>query len=173
MIRLAYPDDIEAVEHIYNLIHYEEENRNMEIGWLRDVYPVKDTALAALQRGELFVEEIDGNIVASAIINQQQVPEYADCKWEYQVPDEKVMVLHTLTVNPKIKWNGYGKKFVMFYENYARENGCFYLRMDTQSKNVAARAFYKKLGYTEPGIVYCVFNGIPNVELVCLEKKLS
>jgi len=31
---------------------------------------------------------------------------------------------------------------------------------------------YKRLGYREAGIVPCVFNGIPDVMLVCLEKKL-
>ena len=31
---------------------------------------------------------------------------------------------------------------------------------------------YKKLGYKEVSIVPCVFNGIPDVNLVCLEKHL-
>lgn len=30
----------------------------------------------------------------------------------------------------------------------------------------------KMLGYEEVGIVPCVFNGIPNVQLVCLEKDI-
>ncbi len=83
------------------------------------------------------------------------------------------MVLHTLTVDPLIKGHGYGRKFVEYYENYAKERGCYYLRMDTQSKNMAARKFYEKLGFKEPGITYCNFNGIPDVELVCLEKRLN
>ena len=43
--------------------------------------------------------------------------------------------------------------------------------MDTNAKNIGARRFYEKLGYTEVGIVPCVFNGIAGVELVLLEKK--
>ena len=46
------------------------------------------------------------------------------------------------------------------------------LRMDTNAKNENARRFYKKLGYSEVGIVPCVFNGIDGVNLVLLEKKL-
>ena len=38
--------------------------------------------------------------------------------------------------------------------------------------NTGALALYKKLGYTEAGIVAGTFNGIPNVQLVCLEKKV-
>lgn len=35
-----------------------------------------------------------------------------------------VMVLHTLVVDPDKKRRGYGRAFLDFYENYARENGC-------------------------------------------------
>ena len=55
----------------------------------------------------------------------------------------------------------------------ARENGCTVLRMDTNAKNAAARRLYQKLGYAESDIVPCIFNGIPNVQLVLLEKKLT
>lgn len=59
-----------------------------------------------------------------------------------------------------------------FYEDYARRSGSLCLRMDTNAKNENARRFYKKLGYSEVGIVPCVFNGIDGVNLVLLEKKL-
>ena len=48
-----------------------------------------------------------------------------------------------------------------------------YLRMDTNVINTAARRFYAKLGFYESGVIGCVFNGIPDVKLVCLEKKLD
>lgn len=44
--------------------------------------------------------------------------------------------------------------------------------MDTNAKNATARRMYQKLGYKETDIVPCVFNGIPDVMLVCLEKHL-
>ncbi len=61
----------------------------------------------------------------------------------------------------------------MFYEDYALEQGCRYLRMDTNVKNTAARTLYARLGYRETGIIPCVFNGISGVRLVCLEKTLD
>ena len=45
--------------------------------------------------------------------------------------------------------------------------------MDTNVINSAARAMYKKLGFWETGIVDCIFNGISDVGLVLLEKKLK
>ena len=44
--------------------------------------------------------------------------------------------------------------------------------MDTNERNSAARAMYRGLGYREIGVVPTVFNGIPDVRLVLLEKHL-
>jgi len=81
-------------------------------------------------------------------------------------------VLHTLVVSPSASGQGIGSRFVAYYEELARERGCTVLRMDTNERNVIARRMYKKLGYREAGVASCVFNGIPGVGLVCLEKKL-
>ena len=62
---------------------------------------------------------------------------------------------------------------VKFYENYALENGCSELRIDTNERNRAVRKMYNKLGYKEVDIVSTVFNGIPDVNLVLLEKYLG
>ncbi len=82
------------------------------------------------------------------------------------------MVLHTLVIEPAESRQGLGKAFVEFCEGYAAENGCAYLRMDTNARNVSARRLYGKLGYREAGVVPCVFNGISGVDLVMLEKRI-
>ncbi len=172
-IRRAMIFDLAGVEKIYQEIHDAEEAGVITTGWLRDVYPVRSTAEAALQRGDLFVMEEEGCVVASAIINRLQVPDYAKGQWLYEAHEDEVMVLHTLCVHPDAMGKGCGKAFVAFYEAYARENSCPYLRMDTNAINASARAMYRKLGYREAGIVPCVFNGIEGVGLVLLEKYLD
>lgn len=173
-IRKAVLEDIPHVAAIYDHILTEEESGRAVIGWIRGVYPTRQTARDALKAGTLFVLERDGAIAAAAKIDQNQVPEYANAPWQYpDVPEQQVMVLHTLVVDPAFAGRGCGKAFVAFYEQYARDHGCPYLRMDTNAKNTAARRLYAGLGYREAGIVSCVFNGIPDVQLVCLEKKLE
>ena len=171
-IRLATAADIAAVEAVYEHIHDSEEAGQNTIGWSRGVYPTRATAETALNAGDLFVLTVDGIVAAAARINREQVDVYADCPWSYAAEDDRVMVLHTLVVDPARGGLGLGKRFVAFYEDYAREHGCTVLRMDTNAKNLRARGMYAHLGYREAGIVPCVFNGIPNVMLVCLEKKL-
>ena len=173
MIRKATIDDIDAIENIYNKIHTNEEKGLVTIGWIRDVYPTRQVAIDALNNNELFVLEDNNQVVASAKINQVQVPEYKNASWEHNDGNDKVMVLHTLVVDPDKSGNGYGKEFVKFYEQYSLQHNCPCLRMDTNKNNTIARALYKKLGYKEVGVVPCDFNGIKNIGLVCLEKYLG
>lgn len=171
IIRRAAERDLDAVSQIYENILAAQDRGEMFVGWIRGVYPTRQTAQAALTRGDLFVEEDGGRIVGAAIINRVQVDVYAQASWQHPAADDEVTVLHTLVIDPYVKARGYGKAFVQFYEEYAIKTGSPCLRMDTNARNVNARRFYKKLGYTEVGIVPCVFNGIPGVDLVMLEKR--
>ena len=172
-IRKATENDIDAVEKLYDAIHTAEEENKQDIGWVRGIYPVRATAEAALKREDLFVLEENGTLYGTAIINKLQVDIYNQGNWKHRVSDEQVCVLHTLVISPASAGKGYGKAFLEFYENYALEQGCIELRLDTNAKNDVAQAMYKKHGYTEIGIVSTDFNGISEVQLVLLEKYLG
>jgi len=174
MIRIAMPEDLQQIAAIYTRILDAQDSGLCATGWVRGVYPTADTACTAIDAGELYVMVEEERVVAAARINQVQVKEYFNCNtWRYDAPEHQVLVLHTLTVDPECKGKGYGSDFVKFYEDMARQSNCPYLRMDTNIINLAARALYKKLGYTEIGIVDSVFNGIDGVKLVLLEKYLG
>ncbi|MBQ7284433.1 MAG: GNAT family N-acetyltransferase [Oscillospiraceae bacterium] len=172
VFRKANENEIDAVAKIYAEVHEAEAKGITKTGWLRDVYPLRPTAQNAFDKDWLFVAENDGKVVATAIINQYQGPIYEEATWEHEAADDEVMVLHTLAVSPSAIKKGIGTAFVKFYEQYALEHNCRELRMDTNANNTIARKLYKKLGYKEVSIVPCVFNGIPGVNLVCLEKYL-
>lgn len=173
MIRKAEKCDIPQIAEIYNKLHTMEEEGKTSIGWVRNIYPTEETAAEAIKSGDMYVLEKENKICAAARINKIQVPEYANASWKYKdVSDDDIMVLHTLVVDPSCSGKGYGTSFVKFYENYATGNNCHHLRMDTNFINMAARKLYAKLGYWEADVVPCMFNGISNVRLVCLEKKI-
>lgn len=117
--------------------------------------------------------EREGRVVVAGRINHEQCPQYAAVSWtEPETPDEQVLVLHTLVSDPLVAGHGCGTEFVAFYEQYAREHGCTWLRIDTNARNVSARRLYARLGYREVDIVPGKFNGIPDVQLVCMEKRV-
>ena len=173
MIRKATFNDLDAVERLYNETHDAEEAGIITTGWKRTVYPVRATAQAALERDDLFVMEADGRIIGSGIINQIQVDVYEGAPWKYPVPDDQVCVLHTMMISPAEFGKGYAREFLQFYEEYALKHGCTELRIDTNARNKAARAMYRKHGYSEIDIVPTTFNGIPGIQLVLLEKDLN
>ena len=65
---------------------------------------------------------------------------YADGDFIYEAPDDKIMVIHTLTVDPKAAGKGIGSAFVDFYEKLAKQENCIALRLDTNARNTGARA---------------------------------
>ena len=107
MFRNATMADLDQVAAIYDRIHTEEEAGRSTVGWIRGVYPTRQTALASIQAGDLFVAEEDGQIVATAKINQEQVPVYASAAWSREAKPQEVMVLHTLVVDPQVKGKGW------------------------------------------------------------------
>lgn len=173
LIRKAAIEDIDEIEALYDEIHTAEESGALTIGWIRGIYPTRATAEQALQRDDLFVLEEDGTLCGTGIINQVQVDVYKQGHWAYDMPDSQVCVLHTLVISPSHSGCGYGRAFLAFYEQYARQHNCIELRIDTNAKNVAARAMYQRHGYTEIGVVPTTFNGIAGVDLVLLEKHLD
>lgn len=172
MIRKATEADIDAVTEIYSLIHDCEERGDVSIGWSRHVYPIRDTALQALSRGDLYVMLHEDTVVASAIINHNQDESYSRGNWTATAQADKVMVLHTLTVDPRREGNGYGRHFIEFYETFARRRGCTSLRLDTQHINHRAASLYPRLGYSQVGKVTSSFNGLHDVTLLLFEKLL-
>ncbi len=173
MIRKATFNDIDNVVGVYNDIHSREEAGEVTTGWLRNIYPTRETAETSLSRGDLFVQENEnGEIIGTAILNKLQVNCYKNGNWKCEANDDEVMVIHTLVIKGDSVGQGCGSEFLNYYETYAKDNGCRYLRLDTNARNLAARSFYSKHGYWEVGITPTEFNGIPGVDLVLMEKIL-
>lgn len=172
-IRLANPQDVDAAAAIYESIHDAEERGDADIGWVRGVYPTRQTAADAQKKGELYVlETADGFVAGAAILNRQQHPAYAKGQWLYPAAAQDVLVLHTLVIHPREKGKGFGRAFVAYYEALAAKIGCTALRLDTNAKNTVARALYRQCGYREAGVVPTTFHEIDGVQLVLLEKPI-
>ena len=86
-IRKAEKTDIKQIAAIYEHIHNEESCGRFTTGWIKGVYPVEQTAADAVARDDMYVCEDEGSILASTIINYQQVDVYADGDFIYEAPD--------------------------------------------------------------------------------------
>ncbi len=172
ILRLATKADLPAVCGIYDRAHDMEEHGLWHTGWIRGIYPIPQDAEESLAEGCLYVAEVDGQIAATARINQIQGDEYGQGRWSEDVPPEQILVLHTMIVLPEFQRHGVAQFIVSEYAEMARKLGCSWLRLDTNEINTPARALYKKLGFQEVGVAFCNFCGLPDIHLVLLEKKL-
>ena len=126
IIRKAVRDDAKKVAGVYSDVHTAKEAGLVSCGWIRGVYPTEETANASFERDDLFVMEVDNEVIGTAIINKIQLEEYKTIKWQYEAPCDEVMVLHTFAISPKMGNRGYGKKFVEFAKKEIREKAIPY-----------------------------------------------
>lgn len=171
MIRKAIPADLPAIAAIYDAIHDLEARGDIVVGWQRDVYPTADTAREAVDLGEMYVLEDRGDVVASGRINARQMPAYAQVKWRCAAPDDKVLVLHTLTVDPSRQGRGFARQFLRFYEDLARQRGCAALRIDTNARNAAARAMYQGTATSNAALFPAPSTAFPGSASCVLRKR--
>ena len=58
-IRKATTEDIDAIVKIYDDCLTLEEEGRIVVGWIRGIYPTQEIAEAAVERGDMFVQEDD------------------------------------------------------------------------------------------------------------------
>lgn len=93
-------------------------------------------------------------------INHCQHPEYRKISWTIQVPDERVMTIHTLVVNPDYRGCGFGEKLVRFGINFSKAFGAETIRLDTHYKNIPARRLCEKCGFKSLGCHKASVDGV-------------
>lgn len=171
-IRKAVPQDIDAVEQIYNAVLDDQEQNTNFTNWQRGSYPTRETAETALTAGTLYIQTEGDKMVGCAVFNHEQLPEYANVRWEYPGTGNEILVIHTLCIDPAAAGKGYAKALVSYAEALGRELGCTALRLDTYEGNTPARAMYNKLGYRFVGGTEFFFQGYIRETLVLFEKQL-
>lgn len=174
-IRKGNYADIDSITAIYDAIHDEIEQGRYEMRWFRDLYPTREWACERVASADLYVmtdSEWGEEIVASAVINHNPLPEYKAGRWFQPDSYDRILILHTLVVNPVHMHKGYATAFVEYFEQLGRDSGCDRVRLDTQAIDIPARRLYHKLGYVEADRVGCEFKGIAGIDLVLIEKML-
>lgn len=171
MIRLAGRQDLDAVAQSYTELLRHEQIHGSTTNWVADVYPTRAWAEQCLD--DLFVMEDSGEILASVILNHAQAENYREIPWEYPAEPHEVMVTHTLCVPPKQAGRGIGTDMVRFALEYAGQQGCRVMRLDTWVGNEPAKGLYSKLGFRYAGKQKVLHQGLIDEELVYFEKRLK
>ena len=109
-------------------------------------YPSAGAFEKDIEREELYVLEMDENIIATIVISTLMDDEYVPVRW--LTSNSNNYYIHRLGVHPNHQRKGYAQKLMDFAESKAKENGITSIRLDTFSQNSRNQKFYEKRGYT-------------------------
>jgi GNAT superfamily N-acetyltransferase len=119
--------------------------------------------------GSAYVMDIEGLVVATITLDQQQDAQYKDIHWH--IHDYSPLVIHRLAVTPEFQGRGIAGTLCRFAEQLAREQGCKSVRLDAYSLNPSSNHLYNRLGYKRAsGFCYFHYNPVP---FYCYDKILE
>ncbi len=117
-----------------------------------DLYPNKSAFEKDVNRNELYILQIDKNIIGCIAISTLIDEEYIPVKW--LTPNKNNTYIHRLAINPDHQGNRYAQQLMDFAEQYAIENNYASIRLDTFSQNKKNQLFYELRGYKKLEDIY-------------------
>ena len=114
-----------------------------------DIYPDEATLKVDIETKTLYGILVSQHLAGIVALNTEEPPEYRDILWQYN----NALVVHRLCVHPDYQNIGIAIKLMQFAEQSARENQYTSIRLDTMVENPIAGNLYRKLNYTERGLV--------------------
>ena len=142
MIRKANINDIDSIMKIIK--ETVEEMRSYNNTQWDENYPQAKNFQDDIEKEDLYVEEIDGQVAGFICVNYIEPDEYKGLNWSL---DEKAMVVHRMAVNSVHRNKGVAKGLMKFADELARKNNVVYLKTDTYSINTKMNSLFKKCGY--------------------------
>lgn len=151
MIKIAEFKDLDTVMELYDTVIDELDKTDINLRWIKGVYPARPFAENAAQNRELLLYKENDELVGCAVVNNHAIPEYDLVSWSIDAPNDKTALIHALAVSPAHQGKGAGKAFVREIIEYCREMGFVTIRLDVLSRNKPAFALYKSAGFNYIG----------------------
>ncbi len=142
MIRKAVLGDLDNImETIKETIEEMHSYNNYQ--WDEN-YPKSKNFANDIEKGDLYVEDINGQIAGFICVNYLEPDEYNGLSW---CSNEKAMVIHRMAVNFSCRNKGIGTGLMRFAEELAIDNGVKYLKTDTYSLNTKMNTLFNKMDF--------------------------
>ncbi len=152
-VRLAEEQDVDRVAALYERLHDYLETHENHPRWIRGIYPVRAHAEESFAQGELYIAEVDGEVVGSVIYLHEQEEVYDQVDWPVEVAPDNVYVIHVLAVRPDYFGKGVGKTLLDYACSMGKEKGIGAVRLDVFEENFSAIRLYEKCGFAYRGTI--------------------
>jgi ribosomal protein S18 acetylase RimI-like enzyme len=158
----ATEEDLDEMESLYNSLHDHLQTNTNYPGWIRGVYPTRETAAVGINNNTLFLLKIKNEIAGSMILNHAPEDAYAKATWGIDINYENIIVIHSLAVHPKYSKRGIGKLLMDYAKTYSIEQKMKAIRLDVSIHNTPAIKLYEESGYQYVATIDLGLN-IPNL----------
>ena len=166
-------EDIEELTALYDDLNDTMQKGINYPGWIKHVYPVRETAAEGIEAKTLYVLRDGSRIAGTIILNNMQPEPYKKLKWNIIAKDDEILVVHTLAVHAEYLGRGIGRRLLEFTDHFAAGNNIKAIRLDTFKNNLPAIKLYEKCGYGLVGEVDLELN-VPGLDMFkCYEKAVK
>ena len=146
-IRTATERDYGGVKDFYYSLIEQFDRMEYSPGWKKGVYPTEEFLSGSIKNRELYIGEIEGQIITCMAVNHEYNDGYNRIKWSVEASDEELLVIHILGVLPAYSCKGIAKEMVQKVIETARENKIKTIRLDVLDGNIPAEKAYTKMGF--------------------------
>ncbi len=139
--------DLAAVAALYDAVNDHLAATVNYPGWKKGVYPNEETARQALEQNCLFTAWQEKKLAGTAILNHVADTGYGKVDWKVTLPENQVLMVHTLAVHPGCRGQGVASRLLEFALEYARQAGARAVRLDVSQANLPAIGLYERFGF--------------------------
>lgn len=120
--------------------------------WVYGQHPTDAMIQKYIDEGYMYHLESDGSILAAVALTPFQGNDYHPIKWNIDITDDEVLVVHILCVSPNVQRTGVAKKVMWEVIRHAANIGKKAVRLDALSCNEPAHKLYESLGFRRCGV---------------------
>ncbi|MDA8595723.1 GNAT family N-acetyltransferase [Flavobacteriaceae bacterium] len=150
MIRKATKADIPKIKALTEACA--QNMINQHIYQWNEHYPSRKVFENDVEIGQLYCLDSQGSIEGIIVLSDIEDQEYQDVIWSGE--NGKKLYIHRLAVHPSYQKKGNARKLMDFAENYAKQEGYSWVRLDTFSQNKRNHKFYEARGYKRLGNIF-------------------
>lgn len=164
-IRKSRTTDVKEIMRIIS--QAQEYFKNQGINQWQNNYPNEEVINADIAKGDSYVLEKDGKIVATSVISFDKEETYDviyDGQW---ITDDKYAVIHRVAVDNVSKGLGISHKIIEFAEEMCRAKDVHSIKIDTHKDNLSMQKMLQKNGFKYCGIIHLSYGD----ERLAFEKK--
>ncbi len=147
VIRAAHADEFEKVRGFYHELIDMMEGSEFHPRWEKFVYPSDGFIRSSIERGELYVGLLSGEIVGAMSVNGEGTEGYEGAPWGVNAARGEFSVIHALGVLPSHHGRGFARGLVAAAKDVARGLGGKALRLDVLDGNLPAVKLYESEGF--------------------------